>query len=260
MVNSLSCAANKNSVSASRPPEAAIHAGGTTVNDIIMSAVTATNATSSAANNNDHDIKDNPVKMEVLDDLFGGYAWDDSPVASTAPPFLMSPTSSINHVAVSKCTVKVPTESEFEESAPPPNLSAFNLAAVTAAAAAGINNEQPLRVIIPSPLPPGPDTTTTNSPSANNNLTPVDPLAATPASNASTGSSVASAAATSSGKKTVFTAKGRLCIFFEAGNTAVVLWLFLQRVPFLLPRHDDDDWLAWHSSDSSWNLTRITML
>lgn len=96
------------------------------------------------------------VKMEVLEDLF--YNWDDVHQAtSNFSSLLMN-----SNVATSKCTVKVPTETEFEPG------SAFNL----------MNTEQPLRVIIPSPLPAGPDTTTTNSPAnngQNEQKTPVQP-------------------------------------------------------------------------------------
>ena len=152
------------------------------------------------------------VKMEVLDDLFGpGYGWETadnniaaSIPASTAAAFsslLMSPTSTL---ATSKCTVKVPTESDFLTfSQQPPNLSAISLAA-----AAAMINEQPLRVVIPSPLPTGPDTTTaTNSPiGVGMSKTPVMPTPTTPNT---THMASSSAAASSSGKKTVFTAKGK---------------------------------------------------
>jgi len=157
------------------------------------------------------DDKSATVKMEVLDDLFGpGYGWETadnniaaSIPASTAAAFsslLMSPISTL---ATSKCTVKVPTESDFHGlafSQQPPNLSAISLAA-----AAAMLNEQPLRVVIPSPLPTGPDTTTaTNSPiGVGGSKTPVMPTLTTPHSS--------SAAASSSGqKKTVFTAKAQI--------------------------------------------------
>merc|ERR1711988_904865 len=116
----------------------------------------------------------------------------------------MSPTSSSTHptqVATSKCTVKVPTESDFQFSSKPPDLSAINIAA-----AAAMLSEQPLRVVIPSPLPAGPDTTTaTNSPIAagvagNSATTPIMTQPTTPTSTP----------ATSSGKKTVFTAKAQI--------------------------------------------------
>ena len=160
------------------------------------------------------DDKSATVKMEVLDDLFGpGYGWETadnniaaSIPASTAAAFsslLMTPTSTL---ATSKCTVKVPTESDFQGlafSQQPPNLSAISLAA-----AAAMINEQPLRVVIPSPLPTGPDTTTaTNSPiGMGGSKTPVMPTPTTPNS---THMASSSAAASSSGKKTVFTAKGK---------------------------------------------------
>ena len=165
----------------------------------------------------DHD-KSATVKMEVLDDLFGpGYGWETadnniaaSTAASTASAVFgsllgtMSPISSSSSVATSKCTVKVPTESDFQTFTPqPPNLSAISLAA-----AAAMINEQPLRVVIPSPLPAGPDTTTaTNSPigvAVGGAKTPVMPTPTTPSNGDSR-----TAAASSSGKKTVFTAKGK---------------------------------------------------
>ena len=158
------------------------------------------------------DDKSATVKMEVLDDLFGpGYGWEtaDNSIAASIPAsttaafssLLMSPTSTL---ATSKCTVKVPTESDFHGfSQQPPNLSAISLAA-----AAAMINEQPLRVVIPSPLPTGPDTTTaTNSPiGMGGSKTPVMPTPTTPNTPHMASSS---AAASSSGKKTVFTAKGK---------------------------------------------------
>ena len=148
-----------------------------------------------------------------------GYGWEPdnniavaSTAASTAAAFsslLMSPTSSSTHptqVATSKCTVKVPTESDFQFSSKPPDLSAINIAA-----AAAMLSEQPLRVVIPSPLPAGPDTTTaTNSPIAagvagNSATTPIMTQPTTPTSTP----------ATSSGKKTVFTAKGKKIILLN---------------------------------------------
>merc|ERR1712223_99609 len=174
------------------------------------------NATSSNSPGLHEDDKTATVKMEVLDDLFGpGYGWETAdnnitaaastlPASTAAAAFsslLMSPKSS--SVATSKCTVKVPTESDFQAFSPqPPNLSAISLAA-----AAAMINEQPLRVVIPSPLPAGPDTTTaTNSPiAAGASKTPV--MAPT---TPSSGSAASVAAASSSGKKTVFTAKAQI--------------------------------------------------
>jgi len=164
-----------------------------------------------------HEVDDKAatVKMEVLDDLFGsGYGWDTADhniavatsAASTAAAFsslLMSPTSSMHSVATSKCTVKVPTESDFQFSSKPPDLSAINIAA-----AAAMLSEQPLRVVIPSPLPAGPDTTTaTNSPIAVGGAgisVTSPPMMVQP-------TTPTSAPASSSGqKKTVFTAKAQI--------------------------------------------------
>ena len=163
------------------------------------------------------------VKMEVLDDLFGSYGWDESASAMAAAvsaaasnnPFSsllsqMTPLTSatISTMATTKGTVKVPMASEASTevvvgpqgvdttfSPPPPPLPTISLAP-------SLTTES-LRVIIPSPHP-GPDTTTTmgGSPVANHhNHTPTTPVAPT------TPSSVASSSSTSS-KKTVFTAKG----------------------------------------------------
>ena len=232
MVNSLSCAkvshvnftevtaVNRAEVNAAVAVSAAVGSANHNQfasNNVMLSASNPAsnpgNATSSNSPGLHEDDKTATVKMEVLDDLFGpGYGWPEtadnnitaaSTVASTAAAFsslLMSPTSS--SVATSKCTVKVPTESDFQASfsPQPPNLSAISLAA-----AAAMINEQPLRVVIPSPLPAGPDTTTaTNSPiAAGASKTPV--MAPT---TPSSGSAASVAAASSSGKKTVFTAKG----------------------------------------------------
>ena len=185
------------------------------------------------------DSKINPVssvvKMEVLDDLFGSYGWDESASAMAAAvsaaasnnpfssllsqmtPLTSASTSTISTVATTKGTVKVPMASEtstttealppqgvdttFSPPPPPSSLPTISLAS-------SLTTES-LRVIIPSPHHPGPDTTTTmgGSPVANhnNNHTPTTPAAPT------TPSSVASSSSTSS-KKTVFTAKGMLLL------------------------------------------------
>ena len=183
------------------------------------------------------DSKINPVssvvKMEVLDDLFGSYGWDESASAMAAAvsaaasnnpfssllsqmtPLTSASTSTISTVATTKGTVKVPMASEtstttealppqgvdttFSPPPPPSSLPTISLAS-------SLTTES-LRVIIPSPHP-GPDTTTTmgGSPVANhNNHTPTTPAPPT------TPSSVASSSSTSS-KKTVFTAKGMLLL------------------------------------------------
>ena len=168
------------------------------------------------------------VKMEVLDDLFGSYGWDESASAMAAAvsaaasnnpfssllsqmtPLTSTATSALTSTATTKGTVKVPMASETSTevgggpqgvdttfSPPPPPLPTISLAS-------SLTTES-LRVIIPSPHP-GPDTTTTmgGSPVANhNNHTPTTPAPPT------TPSSVASSSSTSS-KKTVFTAKGML--------------------------------------------------
>ena len=155
------------------------------------------------------------VKMEVLDDLFGSYGWDESASAvaaavSAAATVVNNPFSSLLSqvtpltppvaiTATTKGTVKVPmatdggTEGVDTTFSPPPPLPTISLASSL--------TTDSLRVIIPSPHP-GPDTTTTmgGSPVANH-TTPTTPAAPT------TPSSVASSSSTSS-KKTVFTAKG----------------------------------------------------
>ena len=189
------------------------------------------------------DSKINPVssvvKMEVLDDLFGSYGWDESASAMAAAvsaaasnnpfssllsqmtPLTSASTSTISTVATTKGTVKVPMASEtstttealppqgvdttFSPPPPPSSLPTISLAS-------SLTTES-LRVIIPSPHHPGPDTTTTmgGSPVANhnnNNHTPTTPAAPT------TPSSVASSSSTSS-KKTVFTAKGMLLLLYK---------------------------------------------
>ena len=162
-----------------------------------------------------------------------GYGWEPdnniavaSTAASTAAAFsslLMSPTSSSTHptqVATSKCTVKVPTESDFQFSSKPPDLSAINIAA-----AAAMLSEQPLRVVIPSPLPAGPDTTTATNPpiaagvAGNSATTPIMTQPTTPTSTP----------ATSSGKKTVFTAKGKKIILLD----------YNKYIPYILKRQCD---------------------
>lgn len=189
------------------------------------------------------DSKINPVssvvKMEVLDDLFGSYGWDESASAMAAAvsaaasnnpfssllsqmtPLTSASTSTISTVATTKGTVKVPMASETSTttealppqgvdttfSPPPPPPSSLP----TISLASSLTTES-LRVIIPSPHHPGPDTTTTmgGSPVANhnNNHTPTTPAAPT------TPSSVASSSSTSS-KKTVFTAKGMLLLLYK---------------------------------------------
>ena len=233
MVNSLSCAkvshvnftevtaVNRAEVNAAVAVSAAVGSANHNQfasNNVMLSASNTAsiggNATSSNSPGLHEDDKTATVKMEVLDDLFGpGYGWETAdnnitaaastlPASTAAAAFsslLMSPTSS--SVATSKCTVKVPTESDFQAFSPqPPNLSAISLAA-----AAAMINEQPLRVVIPSPLPAGPDTTTaTNSPIAAGASKTQVMAPTTPSS----GSAASVAAASSSGKKTVFTAKG----------------------------------------------------
>ena len=189
------------------------------------------------------DSKINPVssvvKMEVLDDLFGSYGWDESASAMAAAvsaaasnnpfssllsqmtPLTSASTSTLSTVATTKGTVKVPMASETSTttealppqgvdttfSPPPPPPSSLP----TISLASSLTTES-LRVIIPSPHHPGPDTTTTmgGSPVANhnNNHTPTTPAAPT------TPSSVASSSSTSS-KKTVFTAKGMLLLLYK---------------------------------------------
>ena len=240
MVNSLSCAkvshvnftevtaVNRAEVNAAVAVSAAVGSANLhnqfASNNVMLSASNPASNPGNATSSNSPGLHENDktatVKMEVLDDLFGpGYGWETadnnitaaSTAASTAAAFsslLMSPTSS--SVATSKCTVKVPTESDFQAFSPqPPNLSAISLAA-----AAAMINEQPLRVVIPSPLPAGPDTTTaTNSPIAAGGgktpvMAPTTPSSVTNAVGSAASSSAGAHAASSSGKKTVFTAKG----------------------------------------------------
>ena len=154
------------------------------------------------------------VKMEVLDDLFGSYGWDESASAVAAAvsaaavannPFSsllsqvtpLTPPPTLTSTATTKGTVKVPLASEastegVDTTFSPPPLPTLSLASSL--------TTDSLRVIIPSPHP-GPDTTTTMGGSPVANHTPTTPAAPT------TPSSVASSSSSNS-KKTVFTAKG----------------------------------------------------
>ena len=206
MVNSLVCAKVHN------PTENNTAVMLSSASAASTAAAMAAAASSSHHSNVNEDDKTSPtVKMEVLDDLFNSYGWDESNSMAAAVAAaagvnnfsLLGATSTISP----KCTVKVPMASEADLGSPSSYVSSVDAAfSPPPMPNLAVNiPEQPLRVIIPSPLPPGPDSSTNGSSTGS--------PASAAASNIKTPGSTASAAtpgvaSSSSSKKTVFTAKG----------------------------------------------------